>query len=255
MGSVWLTFWAALLVGLSVGCGTRVGGDPELLVFAAASLNDALTEIGRSFEEDADAGVVFSFGGSQVLARQIANGAPADVFISAGELPVQFLAERELIEPHVVNLLTNKLVVVANPDRAQPESIEQLTTDVVERLAVASPEMAPAGWYARESLTRLGIWDDLQRKLIIGADVRATLVYVETGNADAAVVYQTDAMTSRNLSILDIVPTDSYPQIVYPAIVVSGSEEKALAGEFLGFLRSETAAAIFLRHGFRTLMP
>ena len=225
-------------------------GRPTLLVFAAASLTDSLTEVGRAFESQGDTDVSFSYGASQLLAQQIVKGAPADVFIPAGEFPVEFLEEEGLIGSGPVSLLSNKLVLVTRPDIGQLESIEDLRTDLVGRLAVADPDLAPAGTYARESLMRLGLWEQLRRKLLIGTDVRATLSYVETGNADAAIVYRTDAATAEGVQILDLVPQDSYSDIVYPALVVSETDHRTQADRFLEFLSSEVASAIFARYGF-----
>ena len=225
------------------------------MVFAAASLNDAMVEIGRAFETQSDTRVAFSYGGSQELARQIDSGAPADLFIPAGEFPIEFLADKGLIEGDRVNLLSNRLVVVMRSDGPQIESVEQLNTDTVERVALADPDLAPAGRYAREALIGLGLWDDLRGKLVIGADVRVTLAYVESGNVDVALVYQTDAKVAKNVIVLDLVPRDSYPPIVYPAVILRESNRKTQAAEFMEFLRSEAAAAIFVRHGFELLQP
>ena len=251
-GSAWLAAFAALFMGF-LACTDRSGERSEVLVFAAVSLTDALAEIGRAFEERADIGVTFSYGGSQMLAQQIASGAPADIFIAAGEFPVKTLAEKGMTEPEVINLLGNRLVLVTRSDELELESVEQLSTDTVERIAVASPELAPAGRYARESLTHLGLWDGLQGKLVLGADVRVTLAYLESGNVDVAVVYRTDALIADDVGVLDIVPPDSYSRIVYPAVVIRGSAHKTDAGQFIEFLRSEAAAEVFRKHGFDPL--
>ena len=238
-----------------MGCLSPSRGRSELLVFAAASLTDALTEIGRAFEAQSEIGIAFSYGGSQELAQQISSGAPADLFIPAGQFPMEFLADKGMIEREAMNLLSNKLVVVTRTNGIQIENLEQLNTDIVERIAIADPDLAPAGGYARESLTRLGLWDELQGKLVIGADVRVTLAYLESGNVDIALVYKTDARVASNVNVLDLVPSDSYTSVAYPAVVVRRSEKKAEADEFLEFLRSEAAAEIFLRHGFEPLHP
>ena len=255
VGKVWIAAFAVFLLGLLVGCLSPSRGRSELLVFAAASLTDALSEIGQAFEAQSEIGIAFSYGGSQELAQQIASGAPADLFIPAGEFPMEFLADKGKIEREAMNLLSNKLVVVTRTNGVQIEKLEQLNTDIVERIAIADPDLAPAGGYARESLTRLGLWDELQGKLIIGADVRVTLAYLESGNVDIALVYKTDARVASNVNVLDLVPSDSYSSVVYPAVVVRRSEKKAEADEFLEFLRSEAAAEIFLRHGFEPLQP
>jgi molybdate transport system substrate-binding protein len=245
----------ALAVGLLLGCSSPPGGRSGLLVFAAASLNDALIEIGRSHEAETGVEIAFSFGGSQALAQQIASGAPADLFVAAGEFPIEFLAEKDLVESDPVHLLSNRLVVVVRSGSLEISSMDQLGTDAFERVAVADPDLAPAGRYARQALTNLGIWDNIKSKLIIGSDVRATLVYVETGNADAALVYATDASMAGNVTVLDIVPTDSYPSVVYPAALVRDSTEKEKARAFLEYLTDESATALFIKHGFQPLGP
>ena len=252
MGAINLAVVAVLLAYV-LACTSRSGGRDELLVFAAVSLTDSLTEIGRAFEQRSDGDVAFSFGGSQELAQQIARGAPADIFISAGQFPVSFLAAKGAIDSDPTNLLSNKLVLVAGSDEIELNSVEGLTTEVVHRIAVADPDLAPAGRYASESLKHLGLWDDIQGKLVFGANVRVTLAYVQSGNADVGLVYETDAMTARELVVLDIVPAYSYSPIVYPAVVVRDSGNRRYAGEFIDFLRSETASAVFRKHGFSPL--
>ena len=255
LNKTWFAVCMGLLMGVLIGCSSRAD-DSEILVFAAASLVDALTEIEREFEAQSDTSVAFSFGGSQTLAQQIASGAPADLFIAAGEFPIEFLAERELLDQDASNILANKLVVVTRSDGVRLDSMEQLVIkETVERVAIADPNLAPAGRYARESLTRLGLWDAIQKKLVIGVNARATLAYVESGNVDAALVYQTDAAIAGDVQALDIVPPESHSAIVYPAAIIKRSEHKVEAREFLEFLRGQTAKSIFIKHGFQPLEP
>ena len=242
--------WAVALCGLWIGCSPPRDDPGELLVFAAASLADALGEIEDAFEARNQVQLALSYGGSQMLAQQIASGAPADMLISAGVFPVNFLAEKGLLEAAGTDLLVNKLVMaVRSTDKYQVTSMENLGVPPSQRLAVANPELAPAGRYARESLMHLGLWDKIQPKLVFGADVRATMAYLESGNADAALVYATDARAGRNVEILDIVPPDSYSRITYPVAIVKGGRAVA-AKDFLEFLRSAAALEIFRKHGF-----
>jgi molybdate transport system substrate-binding protein len=232
---------------------TACGGEDskELLVFAATSLTDALTEIETAYESDSGVNLLISYGGSQSLARQIESGAPANVFISAGDGPVRLLEDAGLVAQSSNRaLLLNHLVLVARPGVREPESLSDLMRDEYVRIAIADPNLAPAGAYARESLTSQGIWDAIEGKAVFGADVRATLTYVETGNADVAVVYATDAVTTPDLSVLDIIPEGSYTPIIYPAIAVSGSDDVEIAVEFIEFMRSALSVEIFRRHGF-----
>ena len=239
----------ALVLPLLTACAQP---DDEVLVFAAASLADAMNEIGERFEEETGTRVVFSFGGSQALAQQIASGAPADVFVAAGRPPVDFLSSRgavDLVEDAVVH---NELVVAVKEGSAALGSMADLGGPAVRRVAIADPGLAPAGIYGREALRRLGLWEALRPALVFGADVRAALAYLESGNVDAAVVYATDAREAPGVRALDIVPRDSYTPIAYPAAVIEGSDNRGAALEFVRFLKSAAARRIFERHGFRT---
>ena len=236
----------ALMLSLACGVGGR---SEELLVFAATSLTDAMREIEEEFESDGRADVLVSFGGSQALARQISSGAPADLYISAGTGPVEFLRADGVSLSDAVDLLTNRLVVVSRKGAARPELLADLAGNGFGRVALADPNLAPAGMYAREALVGLGLWDAVEPKLIFGSDVRVTLTYVETGNADAALVYATDAR-STDLAIIEVVPAGAYPRIVYPAVIVDESPNKPLARRFLDFLQSERAGEIFDKYGF-----
>jgi molybdate transport system substrate-binding protein len=248
LGFVYIT----LVFCLATACGG--GESKELLVFAATSLTDALNEIEDAYEDATGVDALISYGGSQALARQIESGAPADVFISAGAGPLTLLGEANLATPNATwSLLVNRLVVVGRPDARKPTSLSDLTRNEYPRVVLADPDLAPAGAYAREALSKQGIWDSIQDKVVFGADVRVTLTYVETGNADLALVYATDALTTPDLSVFDIVPEGSYTPVVYPVVAVSGSSNREAAMEFIDFLRSPPSVATFGRYGFETL--
>ena len=243
--------WAGLVLATLTGCSVRSDERNELLVFAAASLADALGEAVEEYEARTGVRVDVSYGGSQMLAQQIASGAPADVLISAGEFPVLWLADKNMVEGTSLPLLSNRLVVAAREgSEIDLSSIDQLTEAWAARIAIADPELAPAGEYAREALVKLKIWDQVQSKLVTGADVRATLAFVESGNADAALVYATDAKAGRNIEVFDVVPPDSYRPIVYPAAIVSTSRNKSASMAFLEFLRSNDGLESFRGYGF-----
>lgn len=246
---------AALLAVVALllsGCSGTGDGSGEMLVFAAASLADAMEEIETRFEADTGTRLAISYGGSQALAQQIASGAPADVLVAAGRPPVDFLAARDAVDLVEEAIVRNELVVAVRADGgAGLQTMADLGGPPVERIAVADPELAPAGHYAREALESLGLWADLQPKLVFGADVRATLAYLESGNVDAAIVYASDARAGNKLRALDIVPADSYSGVAYPAVVIRGSGNRKAAVTFLEFLRSESAREIFRRLGFQ----
>ena len=232
---------------LIAACG---GGseDEDLLVFAAASLQDALEAI--EAEVDSEVRIEVSYGGSHMLARQLVAGAPADVFISAGAQPAHLLAEEGLVDGEPIDVVTNRLVVVTLRGGVVISTMDGLAAPDVGRLAIADPDLAPAGEYAREALARLGLWNRIRDKLILGSDVRTTLAYVQTGNVDAAIVYESDAASARDVFVYDIVPADSYTPVVYPAVVVVGSDNAGRAMKFVEMLRSDTAGAVFERYGF-----
>jgi molybdate transport system substrate-binding protein len=233
---------------LFLACGVK-GNSDVLLVFAATSLTDAMGDVYEEFEANDGVDVLFSFGGSQSLAKQIASGAPADMYISSGAGPVEFLQDEGIPLAESINLLANRLVVVSRRTVTRPESLTDLSGTRFNRIAIADPGMSPAGAYAREALVVLDLWDALEPKITYGSDVRATLTYVETGNADAGVVYATDARLT-DLVISDIVPREIYLSIVYPAVILDESSNKHLARDFLDFLRSRVANEIFIKHGF-----
>ena len=240
----------ALGVALTLGCSPGCGPNDGLLVFAAASLAGAMHEIEVNFESETGIEVELSLGGSQWLAHQIASGAPADLFISAGGQPIQFLTARGLVGGEPVPLLTNRLVVVGPKGSAPIASMGDLKDPAIERIGIADPVLAPAGLYAKQALTSLGIWDAVEDKLVFGGDVRATMAYVETGNADAALVYVTDAVLAGNLPMAEVVPPDSHDPIVYPAAVIGRPEASVNVLELVDFLEREAAASIFRRYGF-----
>ena len=228
--------------------------DEKILVFAANSLIEALAEVEALFEDETGNVVTVSYGASQALAQQIAQGAPADVYISAGQEPMRYLRERDLLGTEKPDLLGNKLVMVVPHDNPLGiESLERLTSAEVERVALAAPDLAPAGFYAREAMTNLDLWDDVEPKVVIGPFVRAALAYVETGNANVAFVYRTDALSAPSLTVLDVIPPESHTPIEYPAAVVRSTTSKEVAEEFLEFLQSATAGEIFRRYGFEPL--
>ncbi len=242
-----------LLVVLMVA--TSCGGDEEdeILVFTAASLTEVMEQLGLHFTESEGIRVRFNHGGSAALAQQIIRGAPADAFVFAGPQPMAMLEERDLIVPNsAVKLLVNELVLVARSsttDEIGVSSIENLAVGDF-RVAIADPDLAPAGRYAREALQDLGLWQQLEHRLVFGLDVRVTLGYVETGNVDAAIVYRTDAQIVEGLEVLASIPEGSHSPILYPAGVVVRSSNAEEAGEFLRFLQGDRAKETFQEYGF-----
>ena len=217
-----------------------------LHVSAGASLMDALQEIARACK----CAVTFNFGGSGTLARQIQEGAPADVFVSADEQTMDRLQHGGFIDARTRRVIvSNALVVVVPRDsRARVASPHDLLA--FRRIALAETESVPAGIYARQWLTRARVWTQVAPKVIPTENVRAALAVVESGNADAGIVYKTDARVAPSLRVAYEVPLADAPKIAYPAAIVSNSHEKAEAQRFLNCLQSSTARAILRRNGF-----
>ena len=219
-------------------------------MFAAASLREALEEIATSYERASGDDVVFSFGASSLLARQIEAGAPADVFLSADEAKMNALAARRLVVPQTrFSILSNSLaIVVPKSGGANLTSARQLAT--LRSIALAEPSSVPAGVYARLWLQRLGLWDRIAPRVVPTANVRAALAAVESGNVDAAIVYKTDALISRRVRIAFEVPRAEGPAISYPFALLQDATQPVAARRFLAHLRSRAALQTFARYGF-----
>ena len=230
------------------------GADDELLVFAATSLTDAMAEAAEEFEATHGTKVEVSYGPSRALAQQIARGANPDVYVAAGQPPMEFLVEGgHIADGGAVRLLSNKIVLITGRDAPSIGGISELADADLNRVAMPDPEIAPAGNYARTALQNLGLWEQMLPRIVFANDVRATLSYVQTGNADAGFLYQTDAANAEDITVLDIVPTDSYPDVVYPAAVVRSTDNVQGAEAMLEFLQSDAGREIFRRHGFTPL--
>ncbi len=241
----------SLLVVMASG-----GRRQEILVFAAASLTDVLEQVGEEFTEETGVKVAFHFGGSNALARQILRGGPADLFVSAGSQPMDVVEDRGFLrEGTRLDLLSNELVLVGLSKGSEEfESLEGLA-DGGFRVAVADPELAPAGYYASEALKNLELWDRLLPRLVFAADARTALSYVKSGNVDAGIVYGTDALATQGIRITASLPLESYPTITYPVGVIRTSSFVADAERFLKFLQTEKTRALFEHHGFGVVIP
>ncbi len=223
----------------------------EVNVFAASSLTDALKEIAQPYEEQTHDQIVFNFAASSLLARQIEEGAPADIFFSADEEKMDRLANAGLILPETRrDLLGNSLVVVApNESSLQLSALSELF-EKTQKLAVADPRTVPAGIYTRAHLTAIGLWEKLEPKLVPTENVRAALAAVESGNVDAGFVYKTDAGISKKVKVIFSVPMESGPAIRYPIALVKEAKDRAAADKFLRYLESDAARIVFEKFGF-----
>jgi molybdate transport system substrate-binding protein len=226
----------------------------DITVFAAASLTDALGEIGKAYEAKGGGRIVASFASSSDLARQIEHGAPADIFISADQQWADYLDQRGLIEKGSrLNLLSNELVLVAPAGSTANLAIgpgfplDRALAD--NRLAVGDPDHVPAGIYARQALESLGVWRSVENKLARAGSVRAALAFVERGECPLGIVYRSDALSDSMVRVVGVFPADSHPPVTYPAALVAGRHSQA-ALEFLHYLLMPDAARIFKKYGF-----
>lgn len=241
-----------LLVAAMFASGCRHAQRPTLTLSVAASLQDAIVEIESDYQHDHGA-VDFrnNFGSSGTLAREIEQGAPVDALISAGAKPVDDLEAKSLLVPGTRrDLLRNSLVLIA-PQGSHLTGFADLAGKDVRLLAMGDPASVPAGLYAKQTLTALNLYDKLTSRIVLGKDVRQVLTYVETGNADAGLVYATDAELSRQVRVVAAAPDSSHAPIVYPVAIIAGGGHDAEARSFLSYLSSPAAQTIFLKYGFK----
>jgi molybdate transport system substrate-binding protein len=223
---------------------------PPLTVSAAVSLTEALEEVAAAYRAAGGTPVVFNLAASNVLARQIVNGAPVDVFISADEAQMDLVERAGLVAAGTrAPIVGNRLVLVVD-SQSRVKSVAALGAADVRRIAVGDPAAVPAGVYARQYLERSGEWPRLEPKIVPAANVRGALAAVQNGSADAAFVYATDARLAPALRVVDTITGPHAPRIVYPGCVVKTARQPAAAAAFLQFLRTPPALAIFERHGF-----
>jgi molybdate transport system substrate-binding protein len=242
----------------SFALGAAAQQSSSITVSAAISLKDALDELGPIFQVQqhrknggSGTAVTFNYGGSGTLARQIEQGAPVDVFFSAAEKQMDELAAQGLVATDTRrDLVGNALVLIAPAQSTALHSFQDLSNAAVKTLALGETSTVPAGMYARQTLEHLGLFASVEKKIVYAKDVRAVLTYVETGNADAGLVYQTDANTSTKVRVIAVAPADSHDPILYPAAVLRDAKDKAAARALVEFLQGPDARAVFQKYGF-----
>ncbi|WNS41259.1 molybdate ABC transporter substrate-binding protein [Paenibacillus sp. MMS20-IR301] len=224
----------------------------EIIISAAASLQDSLDKIAVTYEKQhPEIDLVFNYGASGTLQKQIEQGAPADLFFSAGDKQMTALVDGGLISSNT-ELLKNQLVLVVPSDsKTSISTITQLTDKAFKKVAVGQPESVPAGQYAQQSLTAKNVWDTLQSKLVFAKDVRQVLSYVETGNADAGFVYKTDALTSKKVKIALTVGGHVHKAINYPVGIIKESSHQTEAKAFYDYVQTSAASTVFTSYGFQ----
>lgn len=245
----WLARMAQLVALLALLPNCALAEQNAVRVFAAASLKTALDEIIQDYERDHDQDVIASYAGSSSLARQIALGAPADIFISANIEWMDDLATRGFVVSDArINLLSNRLVVVAGQGATSFQALEELPSALGSgRLALAQPDAVPAGIYAKAALSKAELWGDVEDKIAPTDNVRSALTLVATRATPFGIVYATDAHADARVSVVFEIPETLHPPIVYPAARIANAEAGA---EFFDFLQDERATTIFKSQGF-----
>lgn len=242
-----------------VALGLRLTNSPPatfqanpLLVSAAISLKETLDELKPLYQRQGGVTVTYNFGASGALQKQIENGAPVDVFVSAGKQQMDALESQGLLATGSRrNLATNRLVlIVPQQPTTGLTSLRSLTDANVTRIAIGEPRSVPAGHYAEQVFRKLNLWNQLQPKLVLGNNVRQVLATVESGNADAGLVYLTDAKTSQKVKVVATASETDHSPIVYPMAVLKTSKNNAAAQAFVRFLGTPPAKAVLRKRGF-----
>jgi len=224
----------------------------NLLVSAAASLKEALEEIKPLYQQSkSNVNIRYNFGASGALQQQIEQGAPADIFISAAKKQVDALEQKGLLVPGTrTNLANNRLVLIVPKNVVGVTSFYNLTDAKIKKIAVGEPRSVPAGQYGEQVLKKLGIFDKVKSKLVLANNVRQVLAVVESGNADAGLVYATDARVSDKVKVVVAADDKYHSRIVYPVAVIKRSKNVAAAKEFVQFLSSSQVKAVLKKYGF-----
>lgn len=243
---IWATF---LLLVISFISATAA----NIAVYAAVSLTDALRAIQPAYETATGDKLVFNLDGSNVLALQITKGAPADVFFSADEAQMNKLQKAGLVDASTrQDILFNRLVAIVGANSPlEPKSLADLAKPEIKRLALADPRSVPAGVYAKQYFEDAKLWDQVESRVVPAQNVRAALAAVESGNADAGIVYQTDTFSSRRARVAFALPESPKVKIAYPAAVLAHAPNPEGARKFVLFLQNNAdARAVFAKYGF-----
>jgi molybdate transport system substrate-binding protein len=256
----WLALPVAALLTWAAGAGAAAAQSADVLVFAAASMKNALDEIAAQWQRETGKKVAISYAASNTLIKQIEQGAPADIFISADLDWMDYGQQKGLIKPDTrVNLLGNRLVLIAPKDSNGDVNIRP-GFDIAAllkggRLAMANVDAVPAGKYGKASLEKLGVWDSVKDKIAQADSVRAALTLVARGETSLGIVYQTDAAADPTVKIVGTFPADTHPPIIYPFALTKDSNNAA-ARAFLNYIETSPAAdRAFAKQGFTVLAP
>jgi molybdate transport system substrate-binding protein len=252
-------FLASIACVLALLAGNGVDAqDKSVTVFAAASMKNALDDVDAAFTTKTGIKIVASYAASSALMKQIEQGAPADVFISADLQWMDYGSQHKLInDDSKVNLLGNKLVLIAGKDSSVGDVAIGPSFDLAKfvgdgRIATGDVRAVPVGIYAKAALEKLGIWTSIEPKMAMTENVRAALVLVARGEAPLGIVYATDAKVEPGVKVVGVFPDDSHPPIVYPAAATVNAKPEAM--QYLDFLRSQAARTVFESYGFSYLI-
>lgn len=225
----------------------------EIYISAAASLTDAMKEIGAKYEQThPNVKLMYNFGSSGALQAQIEQGAPADVFVSAATKQMDALDKKDLLlKDTKKDLLLNKVVVITKKDsKLELVRVEDLVTDKVKKIALGEPKGVPVGQYSEQIFTSLNILDQIKEKAIYASDVRQVLSWVESGEVDCGIVYATDAAISKEVRVLLNAPEGSHKPVIYPVAVLKATKHEKEAKDFAEFLATAEIKTIFEKYGF-----
>lgn len=247
-----MVFTALLLASCAETAGESTNSELELSIAAAVSLTESLNELKVIYEIEHDIELTFQFGGSGTLARQIEQGSGADVFISSN---VNWMDElenkKQILSETRQDIVGNQLVLVASEDAELTYAdVSEINPAEIGQLAIGNPESVPAGDYAKQALTALGLWNALESQLVLAKDVRQVVTYVKSGNVDAGFMYKSDVVVAEGLQVLAAVESELHDAIIYPGAVIAGTESKEASVDFLRFLLTEEAQEIFKSYGF-----
>ncbi|EHI99850.1 molybdenum ABC transporter, periplasmic molybdate-binding protein [Clostridium sp. DL-VIII] len=223
----------------------------ELNISAAASLQEAMADIQAEYQKvKPNVTLTVNFGASGSLQQQIEQGAPCDIFISAGQSQMKALDDKSLLLENTKKDLVKNDLVMVGPKDTTLTGLSDLTTDKVKKIAVGEPKSVPAGQYADEVFQNLGIKDAITPKLVFAKDVKEVLAWATSGNADIGFVYKSDALSSNDAKIIDTVPEDKHSPITYPVGIIKASKNQDAAKAFEDFLYTDTCKKIFEKYGY-----
>ncbi|QPB43204.1 molybdate ABC transporter substrate-binding protein [Rodentibacter haemolyticus] len=237
------------------GLGFSTNTFAKVTVFAAASMTDALQQVAADYaKQNPKNDVVFSFASSSTLAKQVEEGAPADIFVSASNKWMKYLSEKNLTQKETEKVLAGNALVLIAPVKSAVDFVEVSKGEWIEALkdsylSVGDPAHVPAGQYAEESLTKLNLWDKVKNRLARAKDVRGALALVERAEAPYGIVYSTDAKVSKNVKIVGVFPTGSHKSVEYPVAILK-DHDNADSRDFLKYLESDEAKKVLVSYGF-----